>query len=132
MSKDLTNYLQIDITNIGGITITRKAAAIAEAYGVEMAFRNAFGPIRNAVTIQMDATLPNFLNQEFFYDIFPSWKRQLVRDGSTVEDGQTAVTNKSGIRIEVDEKVLQEHRVKGEEYFNPDEPVWVVEDTWKD
>ena len=132
LSQNLTDYLQIDVTNIGGVTIARKVAAIAEAYGVEMAFHNAFGPIQNAVTIQVDAALPNFLIQESFYDFFPGWKRQLVRDGSRVEDGQTAVTTKPGIGVEVDEKVLEEHRAEGQEYFNPDEPVWVVKDTWKD
>ncbi len=126
------DYLQIDITNIGGVTIARKVAAMAEAYGVEMAFHNAFGPIQNAVTVQLDATLPNFLIQESFYDCFPAWKRQLVRDQSRVVNGQTKVPTRPGIGVEVDEKVLEEHRAEGQEYFNPDEPVWVVKDTWKD
>ncbi len=132
LANDLTDYLQIDITNIGGVTVARKVAAMAEAYGVEMAFHNAFGPIQNAVTVQLDAALPNFLIQESFYDCFPAWKRQLVRDQSKVENGQTKVPTRPGIGVEVDEKVLEEHRVEGQEYFNPDEPVWVVKDTWKD
>jgi len=132
LANDLTDYLQIDITNIGGVTVARKVAAMAEAYGVEMAFHNAFGPIQNAVTVQLDAALPNFLIQESFYDCFPAWKRQLVRDQSKVENGQTKVPTRPGIGVEVDEKVLEEHRAEGQEYFNPDEPVWVVKDTWKD
>jgi L-alanine-DL-glutamate epimerase-like enolase superfamily enzyme len=132
ISNNLVDYLQIDITNIGGLTVAKKVAAIAEAYGVEMAFHNAFGPVQNAVTIQVDASLPNFLIQESFYDCFPNWKRQLVRDGSKVENGQTTVPTKPGIGVDVDEKVLAEHRVEGQEYFNPDEPVWVVKDTWRD
>ncbi|TMI59700.1 mandelate racemase/muconate lactonizing enzyme family protein [Candidatus Bathyarchaeota archaeon] len=132
LANNLTDYLQIDITNIGGVTVARKVAAMAEAYGVEMAFHNAFGPIQNAVTVQLDAALPNFLIQESFYDCFPAWKRQLVRDQSKVENGQTKVPTRPGIGVEVDEKVLEEHRAEGQEYFNPDEPVWVVKDTWKD
>src|SRR5207249_11996002 len=132
LSNNLADFLQVDLTNIGGITQARKVSAIAEAYGVEMAFHNAFGPIQNAVTIQLDATIPNFLIQESFYDCFPAWKRQLVRDQSRVENGQTKVSTRPGIGVEVDEKVLEEHRVEGQEYFNPDEPVWVVKDTWKD
>jgi hypothetical protein len=31
----------------------------------------------------------------------------------------------------VNEKVLEEHIVEGQEYFNADEPVWAVKDTWK-
>ena len=132
LANNLTDYLQIDITNIGGVTVARKVAAMAEAYGVEMAFHNAFGPIQNAVTVQLDAALPNFLIQESFYDCFPAWKRQLVRDQSKVENGQTKVPTRPGIGVEVEEKVLEEHRAEGQEYFNPDEPVWVVKDTWKD
>ncbi len=132
LANNLTDYLQIDITNIGGVTIARKVAAIAESYGVDMAFHNAFGPIQNAVTIQMDAAIPNFLIQESFYDCFPAWKRQLVRDQSKVENGHTKIPTGPGLGVEIDEKVLEEHRAEGQEYFNPDEPVWVVKDTWKD
>jgi L-alanine-DL-glutamate epimerase-like enolase superfamily enzyme len=131
LSNNLADFLQPDITNIGGVTQARKVVAIAEAYGVEIAFHNAFGPIQNAVTIQLDAAIPNFLIQESFYDCFPAWKRQLVKDQSKIENGYAAVPTRPGIGVEVDEKVLEDHRAEGQEYFNPDEPVWVVKNTWK-
>ncbi len=130
LSNNLTDFLQADITNIGGVTQARKVCAIAEAYGIEMAFHNAFGPIQNAVTIQLDASIPNFLIQESFYDVFPQWKRDLVKDQSRVEGGHSTVPMKPGLGVDVDEKVLESHRVDGQEYFNPDEPVWVVKNTW--
>ncbi len=131
LSNNLTDFLQPDITNIGGVTQARKVAAIAEAYGVEIAFHNAFGSIQNAVTIEVDASIPNFLIQESFYDVFPSWKRQLVKDGSRIENGYATVPTKPGLGVEVDEKLLEEHKAEGQEYFNPDVPVWVVKNTWK-
>ncbi len=131
LSNNLTDFLQPDITNIGGVTQALKVAAIAEAYGVEIAFHNAFGPIQNAVTIQIDAAIPNFLIQESFCDVFPSWKRQLVKDQPRVENGYAAVPTKPGLGVEVDEKVLEDHKTEGQEYFSPDEPVWVVKNTWK-
>jgi gluconate/galactonate dehydratase len=130
VSNNLTDFLQADITNIGGVTQARKACAIAEAYGVEVAFHNAFGPIQNAVTVQLDAAIPNFLMQESFYDVFPQWKRDLIRDQMKVEDGHTKVPTRPGLGVEVDEKVLEAHKCEGQEYFNPDEPVWVVKNTW--
>lgn len=131
LSNNLTDFLQPDITNIGGVTQARKVAAIAEAYGVEIAFHNAFGPIQNAVTIQLDASIPNFLIQESFYDVFPSWKRQLVKDESRIEGGHATVPTKPGLGVDVDERRLEEHKAEDQEYFNPDEPVWVVKNTWK-
>jgi len=131
LANDLADFLQVDLTNIGGITQARKISAIAEAYGVEMAFHNAFGPIQNAATIQLDATIPNFLIQESFYDRFPNWKRDLVNDESRVENGYTQVPKKPGLGVTVNEKILEKYKVEGQEYFNPAEPVWVVKNTWK-
>jgi gluconate/galactonate dehydratase len=131
-SNHLTDFLQADITNIGGITQAKKVCGIAEAYGVEMAFHNAFGPIQNAATLQMDASIPNFLIQESFYDVFPEWKRKLVRHGTEVVRGRSKVPEKPGLGVEVDERVLKEYSFEGEGYFDPEEPVWVVKGTWKE
>jgi L-alanine-DL-glutamate epimerase-like enolase superfamily enzyme len=131
LSNNLADFLQPDITNIGGVTQARKVAAIAEAYGVEIAFHNAFGPIQNAVTIQIDAAIPNFLIQESFYDVFPAWKRELVKDQPRIENGHAPVPTGPGLGVDVDEKALEDHKAEGQEYFNPNEPVWVVKNTWK-
>jgi L-alanine-DL-glutamate epimerase-like enolase superfamily enzyme len=131
LSENLIDFLQPDATNIGGVTQSKKIAAIAEAYGVEIAFHNAFGSIQNAVTLQIDASIPNFLIQESFYDVFPAWKKKLVRDQTPVENGYSAVPARPGLGVEIDEQILEEHAVKGEEYFDPAEPVWVVKGTWK-
>ncbi len=131
LSNNLADFLQPDITNIGGVTQARKVAAIAEAYGVEVAFHNAFGPIQDAVTIQMDAAIPNFLIQESFYDVYPAWKRELVKEQPRIEEGYVTVPTRPGLGVEVNEKALEEHKAEGQEYFNADEPVWVVKGTWK-
>ncbi|MDG6910502.1 MAG: mandelate racemase/muconate lactonizing enzyme family protein [Nitrososphaerota archaeon] len=130
-SNHLTDFLQADVTNIGGVTQAKKFSAIAEAYGVEMAFHNAFGPIQNAATLQVDAAIPNFLIQESFYDVFPEWKRKLVKNGTPVLRGHSEVPTKPGLGVDIDERVLTEHSFDGQESFDPDEPVWVVKDTWK-
>ena len=130
-ANHLTDFLQADLTNIGGVTQAKKLSAIAEAYGVEMAFHNAFGPIQNAATLQVDAAIPNFLIQESFYDVFPEWKRRLIKGGTPVSKGHSLVPTKPGLGVEIDESVLEEHKFEGQESFTPDEPVWVVKDTWK-
>ena len=131
LAGNLTDFLQPDITNIGGVTQSRKVAALAEAFGVEIAFHNAFGPIQNAVTLQLDASIPNFLVQESFYDVFPKWKRQMVRDQTPVEKGYSTVPTRPGIGVDVNDRILEEHTAKGQEYLDPQEPVWTVKGTWK-
>ncbi|MEM3852130.1 MAG: mandelate racemase/muconate lactonizing enzyme family protein, partial [Methanomassiliicoccales archaeon] len=129
--KQLLDFFQADITNCGGVTEARKLCGIAEGFGIEMAFHNAFGPIQNAVTLQLDTAIPNFLIQESFYDFFPEWKRELISNSTPVEDGYTRPGSAAGIGVTVNEKKLEELKVQGQEYFNPDEPVWVIGGTWK-
>ncbi|MEM3671059.1 MAG: mandelate racemase/muconate lactonizing enzyme family protein [Thermoprotei archaeon] len=130
-SRRLFDFLQADITNVGGVTEAKKMCAIAEGYGLEVAFHNAFGPIQNAVTVQVDASIPNFLIQESFYDFFPQWKRDLIGDSMPVVDGHYKVPGKPGVGVDVNESLLEKLSVTGQEYFNPDEPVWVIGGTWK-
>ncbi|BAB67683.1 mandelate racemase/muconate lactonizing enzyme family protein [Sulfurisphaera tokodaii] len=131
MKEGLVDYLQIDLYRIGGVTEAKKVVGIAEAFDVLMAFHNAQGPILNAVTLQLDTVIPNFLIQESFYEWFPSWKRELIRDSTPVENGEALVPEKPGIGVDFNEKMIEELRVK-EEVFEPGEPLWVVKGTWKD
>jgi L-alanine-DL-glutamate epimerase-like enolase superfamily enzyme len=130
MSEDLVDFLQPDICNIGGFTEMKKVAAIAEMHGVELALHNAFGPVQNAATIQVDAYIPNFLIQESFYDFFPQWKRDLIHDSTKVENGYYRIPKKAGLGIDIDEKLMKEYVIQGMESFDPAEPVWVVKGTW--
>jgi L-alanine-DL-glutamate epimerase-like enolase superfamily enzyme len=132
MSNHLTDFLQVDLLNFGGITEAKKVCAIAEALGVEMAFHNAFGPIHNAATLQVDASIPNLLLQESFYESFPQWKKDLVGSEPLIEGGYSAVPTKPGLGVDIDEEVIEAHRVQGQEFLDPKQPVWVVKDTWKD
>ncbi|TRM73285.1 mandelate racemase, partial [Sulfolobus sp. A20-N-F6] len=131
LKEELVDYLQIDLYRIGGITEAKKVVGVAEIFDVQMAFHNAQGPILNAATLQLDASIPNLYIQESFYDWFPKWKRELIFDGTPIKDGYAIVPNKPGIGVDVNEKLVEELKVKGEEYFNPNEPVWVVKGTWR-
>ncbi len=130
MSEGLVDYLQPDICNIGGFTEIKKVAAMADAYSVQLAPHNAFGPIQNAATIQFDATVPNFEIQESFYDFFPQWKRDLIYDATKVEGGRYRIPDKPGIGVVVNEKMIDQLKYEGQEEWNPQEPVWVVRGTW--
>lgn len=126
----LADFLQVDITNFRGVTGALKATAIAEAYGMEMAFHSAFGTIQNAVTVQVDAAIQNFLIQESYYDFFPQWKRDLVNNQTPVERGYTLVPDRPGIGVDVNEKILEEYKAEGMESFNAEVPPWVIKGTW--
>ncbi len=128
---DLVDIVQPDITNSKGILEGKKIASMAESFGVEVAFHNAFGPIQTAATLNVDITIPNFFMQESFEHFWPDWKKKLVKSGYKLENGVYTISGKPGLGIEVDEHILDEYKVDGMEPFNPDEPSWAVKGTWK-
>jgi len=56
--------VQPDICHAGGITECRKIAALAEAAMASVALHCPLSPLAFAASVQLDATIPNFLVQE--------------------------------------------------------------------
>lgn len=123
------DIIQADVTNTRGIMESFKVAAIADSWGVAMAYHNAFGPVQTAATLNLDSTINNFLIQESFEASWPDWKRKLVK-GYEIESGYFKLSGKPGLGIEMDEKSLNEHKVDGMEPFDPESPPWVVSGTY--
>ena len=131
ISTGLVDVIQPDITNSLGVLEGKKIAAIAESFGVQVAFHNAFGPIQTAATLNVDTTLPNFLIQESFEEFWPDWKKNLLTVGYTLKNGKFTLSGKPGLGIEVNEKITKDYAVDGMEPFVPNEPPWVVSGTYK-
>ena len=52
---------QPDVVNCGGLMQAKKIAALAESYYVPLALHNPNGPLATAASIQLAASIPNFL-----------------------------------------------------------------------
>lgn len=129
--KDAVDIIQPDLTNFGGIMEAFKVAAIADSFGIEVAFHNAFGPIQSIATVNVDLAIRNFVIQESFESSWPDWKRKLVK-GYSIEDGHFILNGRPGIGAEVDERILEEYKISGMEPFDGREPPWVVKGTFKE
>lgn len=132
LRRRLADILQVDLYRVGGISEGKKFSAVAETFSVDMAFHNAHGPILNAASLQLDATISNFSIQESFYEYYPKWKKDLVRSDSPIEKGFARISDRPGLGVDVDERRLEEFRVKGDEPVSVKEPLWVVRGTWQD
>jgi L-alanine-DL-glutamate epimerase-like enolase superfamily enzyme len=128
--RDLVDIIQPDVTNVGGILEAREASSLAESFGIEVAYHNAFGPIQTAATLHLDLSVPNFVIQESFDKFWPGWKKSLVRSGYSIDKGHFTLSGKPGLGIDIDEKILEKYRTDQMESFNPNEPSWVVKGTY--
>ncbi|MEM0167162.1 MAG: mandelate racemase/muconate lactonizing enzyme family protein [Thermoplasmatales archaeon] len=130
LRSDLVDVIQPDVTNVGGIIQAKESSVLAEAFGVDVAFHNAFGPIQTAATLHLDYNINNFLIQESFESFWPDWKRRLLKSGYKLENGSFKLSGKPGLGIEVNERILDEYKTDSMEGVS-EEPPWVVKGTFR-
>lgn len=118
------DIIQPDPSHAGGITETRKIAAMAEAYDVAVALHCPLGPIALAVCLQIDAITPNAFIQEQSLGIHYNQGNDLLDylTDSTVfkyENGYVKLPQGAGLGITINEALVQEAAKVGHQWHSP-------------
>ena len=108
LERQAVDVIQPDLCHAGGITEVKKIAAMAEAYYVRVAPHNASGPVGTAAAVHLDASIPNFLIQEFFVAQAP-WIEEVVSGAPRVVGGCLTVSDAPGLGVELDEEAAAAH-----------------------
>jgi galactonate dehydratase len=104
--------LQPDLGRSGGILETKKIAAMAEAYHIQIAPHCYCGPIVGAANIQLAATLPNFLILESLKQ-WDGFHETLLKKKIEWQDGYVIPSKEPGIGVELNELVCDAHPYDG-------------------
>lgn len=117
---------QPDISHAGGISETRRIAAMAEVHDVMLAPHCPLGPIALAASLQLDFAIPNFLIQEQNLGIGygdSSGLRGYLADPDvfTVHDGYIERPTAPGLGITIDEQAVRAAAERGHRWRTP---VW--------
>jgi galactonate dehydratase len=120
------DIIQPDPSHAGGITETRKIAAMAEAYDVALALHCPLGPIALAANLQLDAVCHNAFIQEQSLGIHYNAGNDLLdyvvdRSVFTYQDGYVAMPQGPGLGIEINQAYVDERARVGHRWRNP---VW--------
>jgi len=59
IERNITQFVRLDVCNIGGLTEAKKVAAIAEAHYIDLMPHNPLGPICTAASIHLAASCTN-------------------------------------------------------------------------
>lgn len=118
------DILQPDPSHAGGITETKKIAAMAEAYDVAIALHCPLGPIALAVNLQLDANCYNAFIQEQSLGIHYNQGNDLLDYVKNPEvfdyaDGYVRIPSGPGLGIEVNEEYVKERAAVGHRWRNP-------------
>jgi galactonate dehydratase len=119
LEKGAASILQPDLCHAGGIMETRLIAGMAEAYYAAMAPHNPLGPIATAACVQLDASIPNFMCQEY-----RSLGEGYLKEPLKFKDGYVDVPMKPGLGIELDDNAMADkidHDWRNSETYHPDD-----------
>ena len=115
IERGLTNFVRLDVCNVGGLTESMKVAAMAEAHYIDVMPHNPLGPICTAATLHLLAAIPNATLLEVrasptedigFYDenLFP------VQPG--LDGSRFPVPEVPGLGVEFDETLAHEQEFR--------------------
>jgi galactonate dehydratase len=124
LEKRACSVIQCDITHTGGLTESRRIAALCEVYRVGFAPHNPQGPVSTAASLELGFATPCYIICESVHLDVP-WRQDIVKEGFTVEKKGRIVrpSDRPGLGIEIDEKEVKKHPFQQEllqRSFNPD------------
>ncbi len=130
LEQGVVDIIQPDPSHAGGITETRKIAAMAEAYDVAVALHCPLGPIALAANLQLDAVCYNAFIQEQSLGIHYNTGSDLLdyladRSVFDYRGGFVVIPGGPGLGIEVDEAHVRAQAAVGHRWRNP---IWRHDD----
>lgn len=111
-SSHAARYIRPDVCAVGGISVAKKAAAVAEVHYVGIVPHNPLGPVSTAACLQLDASIPNFAIQEFPSFNVDGSENRMIKEPLKVENGHIWIPNAPGIGIELAEDILERFPAK--------------------
>ncbi|MFC1636686.1 enolase C-terminal domain-like protein [Planctomycetota bacterium] len=120
MSERLIDFIRVHISQVGGLTVARKIAALGEWFNVRSAWHGPgdVSPVGHAANAHLDLAIWNFGIQE---SVRFSEKTQEVFPGSpTVKDGYMFVNEAPGFGVDINEKLAEKFQLPEHPgYWNP-------------
>lgn len=100
-------YVRPDVGLAGGLTHCKKIAAIAEAYHSAVVTHNFLGPLITAASLHLDASIPNFITQEYSKgDESPDYA--VYKVAYQREGGYIPIPEVPGLGIELDDSLIEQ------------------------
>ena len=126
LASGAVDVIQPDPSHAGGISETRRIAAMAEAYDTAVALHCPLGPIALAACLQLDACTYNAFIQEqslgIHYNVANDLLDYITEPGTfAYSAGYVTIPTGPGLGIDVNEDYVRERALEGHRWRNP---VW--------
>ena len=112
LARGAVQYVRPDVCLAGGLTHSKKIAALAEAHHVGVVPHNPLSPVSTAACLQLAACIPNFTIQEYPKGELEPPKSDIVKTTLKVEGGFLIIPDAPGIGIELAEDAAERYPYK--------------------
>ena len=109
LSRNAVQYVRPDVCLAGGITHSKKIAALAEAHHVGVVPHNPLSPVSTAACLQIAACIPNFALQEYPLGEDRPPKTEIVKSTVKLENGFLIIPDGPGIGIELADDAAEKY-----------------------
>lgn len=110
LQQGLVDYVMPDIAWCGGISETRRIAALAESYFIRVSPHEALGPAVIAAAFQTCMTTPNVYRQECVAGFFPVFEK-IITPMFAIRDGAIWPNDRPGLGIELIHEEVERYQV---------------------
>jgi mannonate dehydratase len=117
ISERLIDFIRVHLSEVGGLTVARKIAALAEWFGVRSAWHGPgdVSPVGHACNVHLDLAISNFGIQESVR--FRDATREVFPGAPTIKDGYFYVNEAPGWGVDINEELASK-------YPYPDRPAY--------
>jgi mannonate dehydratase len=118
VSERLIDFIRIHISQIGGLTMARKVAALCEFFAVRTAWHGPgdVSPVGHAANVHLDLAVPNFGIQEA--KEFTEAEQDVFPGCPELKDGYYWSNDRPGLGIDLDEKLAAKFPITDDPSFD--------------
>lgn len=118
VSERLIDFIRVHLSQVGGLTMARKMAALCEFFRVRTAWHGPgdVSPIGHAANVHLDLVVPNFGIQEA--KEFNQGEQDVFPGCPILRDGYYHVSDKAGLGIDLDEKLAARFPIRDDPSFD--------------
>ena len=114
IAAQAVDMIMPDVVRTGGILETKKIAAMAESYYMQVSPHNPNNAVSTLASLHVMANIPNALVLEYVDDEQDApWRNDLLTDPPIVESGYFQLPEKPGLGTELVMDVVEKYRFKG-------------------
>ena len=114
IAAQAVDMIMPDVVRAGGILETKKIAAMAESYYMQVSPHNPNSAVSTLASMQLMVNIPNGLVLEFVDEAQDApWRNDLLTDPPQLENGYLLAPTRPGLGSELVMKEVDKHRFEG-------------------